>query len=154
MIPNEQVAELKERFKKMGMISYRINGLSEEESLLSYIREKESFRYVFIREPYARSKNLLWRLMKIDIWRPTIPMGYSGMPGFMFDYLGENAIDEAIKIAGLLLHKKYKGRQLDKNNPDCPMLRASFKKIKEGPEKLSPEECDYLDARNVQRIRS
>lgn len=153
MNQTEQIEQLKNRMRKMGCANYSINGLSEEESLLSLLREENSFKYAFVRCPYSRSKNLIWRLMKVDIWRPALPMGYTGSPGFLFDYLGENAIDEAIKIATLLMHKRYKGKQMDKGNDDALMTRATFKKVLDDKQPLTDEEKAYLDKRCVQALR-
>jgi hypothetical protein len=137
-----RVLELKERFRKLGIASYRSSGKDEYESLLSYLREKDSFRYAFVRCPYARSKNLIWRLMKVDIWSPSLPMGYFGAPGFFFDYLGEEPLKEAQRIADLLLGRRYAGRKMDDE-------RMSFRKVRE--EYVDPVEEDkaYLRSRNV-----
>jgi hypothetical protein len=139
----ERVADLKERFKKLGIASYRNSTCADEyESLLSYLREKDSFRYAFVRCPYARSKNLIWRMMKVDIWKPSLPMGYYGCPGFIFDYLGDLALSEAVRIAEILLGRRYVARKLDDE-------RMSFKKVREESVPLSEEDWEFLRSRNV-----
>jgi len=143
---DQRVAELKERFRKLGIASYRISGMDEEESLLSYLREKDSFRYAFVREPYSRSKNLIWRLMKVDIWNMKLPMGYIYSPGFVFDYIGDRPLEEAIKIVQLLTGRKYVVRKMDDE-------RISMRKVLEDGKELTPEDVEYLKSRSYNKIQ-
>lgn len=141
-----RIADLKERFRKLGIASYRINDLDEDASILSYLRAKDSFRYAFVREPYGRGKNLLWRLFRVDIWRPSLPMGYWGSPGFFFDYLGEDAMAEAIKVSFVLMGGKYRVRKLDDERVSMKLLEE-----RERPP-LTDEEKEYLVKRNYLRL--
>lgn len=108
--PHEEVEKARQYFRSIGIAKYSINGLDEDTSLLSFIREKHSFRFALVRDPHSRSKNLVSRLFKIDIWEPRIPMGYSYSAGFVFDYMGDNPIKKALTLAEIVFQGKYKGR--------------------------------------------
>ena len=148
---DERVKELKERFTKLGIAEYRTSTCEDEyESLVSYLREKESFRYAFVREPYSRSKNMIFRLMKVDIWKPSLPMGYVYSPGFTFDYIGENPLGEAIRMANILMGQKYSARKIkDEMGSD----RASFKKLTDEYKRMSDEDLEYLKSRNYAALK-
>ena len=143
---DERVKELKAKFTKMGIAEYHSSTCEDEyESLASYIREKDSFRYAFVVCPYTRSKNIIFRLMKIDIWHPSLPMGDHGSKGFIFDYMGEDPLGEAMKIAGILMGQKYVGRKI--KDESC-FDRASFRKISETYVYQDDKDKAFLSQRN------
>lgn len=151
-VDSARVLELKQRLAKMGIAGYRISGLDEYQSLLSLLREKNSFRYAFVREVTGRNralkpKSFLWRLFKVDIWNPKLPMGYMYQPGFIFDYMGEDPRKEAIKIVNMMMGRKYTGSKV---NDD----RVRMKNVKEDSEgiPLSEEDKTFLKIRNYQRL--
>ena len=148
---DERVQELKERFKKLGIAEYRTSTCADEyESLVSYLREKDSFRYAFVREPYTRSKNMIFRMMKVDIWNPALPMGYVYSPGFIFDFIGEDPLAEAIRMANILMGQKYTVRKI---KDEVESTRASFKKVTEEYKEMSDADLEFLKSRNYVALK-
>ena len=109
-IENE-IEKMRQYFRSLGIARYTINGMDEDESILSFIREKNSFRFILVRETYSKSKNLIFRLFRVDIWKPAIPVGYSHSIGMLFDYIGDDALDHALEIANIIFRGKYVGKK-------------------------------------------
>lgn len=100
MVTQEQINARKAEIRRMGMASFTISGMTEDESIASEIRKDASTLFAAVRsEMYKRNaKYPSYRVFRLDPERPAIPMGYSGSPSFTFESQEKDPRTTAIKL--------------------------------------------------------
>lgn len=148
-ITQVEVEEQKAKLRSLGIGSFTINGLDEDESIRQMLDEKFSFFFAFVRNPYSRGKLMSWRLFSLSKKSPSLPMGYHGMPGFTFECYDGTPEKTAQELATRLMSKAY---TWSKREFDC---FAAKETAGENPlfYKLNPESVKYLKNHSVVSIK-
>lgn len=108
----EQIQAFKDNLKNMGICSYTVSGMNEEDSIRQAIAESWSFTFAGIQDPYHQIKNrqaksLRFRIFQINKDNPKIPMGYSGMPGLSFECFDGQPAKKLIELLKAKLKFEY-----------------------------------------------
>lgn len=119
-IMKEEIENEKARMRKLGIAGFFISDgsgkMTEDESIASKVRASWSPKYVAVADPYfemsraRQRKNVRparrFRIFQVDPQRPSIPMGYAGMPLVNFESFERNPQDVAIET----IRKQFKNQ--------------------------------------------
>jgi len=145
-ITMEEIEAKKAEHRKIGMASFTINGMSEDDSIRQVIAESWSVCYCAIRDPYHGSRgkvggNIRFKVFQIIKEKPQIPMGYSGMPGFDFECHDGEPLKKCVSILKKKFDLKwsYKMNKREDEVTCIPVLSEEEKEKKTQAEKTKAE---------------
>ena len=142
----------KAKFRALGIASFKIGDLSEDESIQQYLDEKFTFFFALVRSPghRANSKLVTWRLFSLSKKNPQIPMGYSYLPGFTFECYDGTEEKTSQEILKRLMAKSYK---FSKRDFDSFAMKEEIGKENKLFYKVSEESKTYLKNHLVKMLK-
>ena len=119
LVTEHEVAQEQVKLRRLGISEYHHSDSegtkTELESIKSNIRADWSTKYAVVLDPYSKAKARRFRIFQLDPEDPAIPMGYTGMPVFVFECVAEDPRDVALRTIFAKLKPeiaaKWKGRK-------------------------------------------
>jgi len=144
-VSQEMVEAKKQELRQKGIAEFKIaiegETLTEDQSIAQTIAESWSFFYVCVRSPYSRNSkkgNLQFRIFQTNKEKPSIPMGYYGMPAFAFECYTGNPRKKAISLLKEKLKNKYSFHLAHQD--EIHLRRIETKEEQQAKEKTKQEE--------------